>query len=649
MVKRGIVVLFLLGLLVFSGFVSSQCVGPSADYGEYYCDQQVGPDRVCYCAEDYGDWDCPSSWECRDFAGFEDPCRSEAIESTFVAARDHCTPDGSCTDECSSGDRGCSSDTVVWNCQLQSDGCWDRVDGTDCSWGNAVCYEGYCDTCSLVCLDADQVPCGDSQPALCSGGPCQSGTQCPAGETCQSGSCVTLSGCTPGDTRSCGTSTGVCSRGTQTCKSDRTWGSCVGDSGPTENPESTLCSNGLDDDCDGDTDCDDSSCSSNLACSGGCDTCGPEDSTRCSGNTFQTCTDVSGCLQWVDTNECAVSGEICVVDSGCEDCGDSGEQCCEGESCIGDPAIFTCVGNVCQGSGCSVSGDDLFWLYDGDEVSTVVEGVEVELSVIVPEDCEGVRSDLWQILDDGGTEVVNVLDEIPIAEIDDEGEISYLWEANQTGEDFYYLFRLFDVGGSVESPRLNVSEPCYYTASGEFIEVCDDYNDFDEDAPGARSKREACVQDCAFVGVKNGGKCRWDSTGGDDGNGECFFSTYGNNGREEDYFCRHDYEELSQCSQDQAFRVIRTNSTKLNESDPNQRLDNSDLDCYGSCNQEVCNIESPCPKVVQLPFLTTGNVIGIVILIIIIYILWSMAKKENAPRKAGKTKKKTPRKRGKKR
>ncbi len=57
-------------------------------------------------------------------------------------------------------------------------------------------------------------------------------------------------GCTPGTKRSCGThSTPPCTLGTQTCLSDKTWGSCTG----AVVPKQETC-NGIDDDCNGQID-----------------------------------------------------------------------------------------------------------------------------------------------------------------------------------------------------------------------------------------------------------------------------------------------------------------------------------------------------------------------------------------------------------
>ena len=71
--------------------------------------------------------------------------------------------------------------------------------------------------------------------------------------------------CTNGQTRSCNTGQqGVCSAGTETC-SGGSWGSCVRNT----NPSTELCTNSLDDDCNGQTDCSDSACSSHSSCQSG--------------------------------------------------------------------------------------------------------------------------------------------------------------------------------------------------------------------------------------------------------------------------------------------------------------------------------------------------------------------------------------------
>ncbi|NIP40912.1 MAG: hypothetical protein GTN39_05330 [Candidatus Aenigmarchaeota archaeon] len=57
--------------------------------------------------------------------------------------------------------------------------------------------------------------------------------------------------CTSGDTRPCGSDLGVCETGLRTCIGGK-WSECVGEKRPTSNID--VCDNGLDDNCDGETD-----------------------------------------------------------------------------------------------------------------------------------------------------------------------------------------------------------------------------------------------------------------------------------------------------------------------------------------------------------------------------------------------------------
>ena len=60
--------------------------------------------------------------------------------------------------------------------------------------------------------------------------------------------------CEPNDTMDCGSSTGTCTAGIQTCDSERNWGACFDESGqPVVQAQTEIC-NGEDDDCDGDVD-----------------------------------------------------------------------------------------------------------------------------------------------------------------------------------------------------------------------------------------------------------------------------------------------------------------------------------------------------------------------------------------------------------
>ncbi|MBU4601452.1 hypothetical protein L6307_02345 [Candidatus Parcubacteria bacterium] len=96
--------------------------------------------------------------------------------------------------------------------------------------------------------------------------------------------------CVNGFTQSCGSDTGECQAGLQTCSAG-SWGVCAGEITPT----AEICNNTLDDDCDNSVDCADSDCATDPACScpnnvcdvsgGECSTCATDcDAADCCGN-----------------------------------------------------------------------------------------------------------------------------------------------------------------------------------------------------------------------------------------------------------------------------------------------------------------------------------------------------------------------------
>lgn len=80
---------------------------------------------------------------------------------------------------------------------------------------------------------------------------------CPPSETFCGGACIAFN--TP-----CGTDVGVCSAGILGCVNDQQV--CVGNIGPQEPGGESLCSDGLDNDCNGLTDCEEPACSGALNC-----------------------------------------------------------------------------------------------------------------------------------------------------------------------------------------------------------------------------------------------------------------------------------------------------------------------------------------------------------------------------------------------
>jgi streptogramin lyase len=131
------------------------------------------------------------------------------------------------------------------------DNCDGQVDeGCPCTAQQQECYIGPPESAGVgICNKGVQTCHGESW------GPCVGSVQ-PGIEICGDGIDNNCDGqidencgCPDGATRPCGSDTGVCMRGVQTC-SGGDWGACEGGMGPTE-PGVEMTCNGLDDNCNG--------------------------------------------------------------------------------------------------------------------------------------------------------------------------------------------------------------------------------------------------------------------------------------------------------------------------------------------------------------------------------------------------------------
>jgi hypothetical protein len=155
--------------------------------------------------------------------------------------------------------------------------------------------------------------------------------------------------CTNGATRPCGTGTGACEPGTETCSNGQ-WGSCAGAIGPT----TEICDN-ADNDCDGGTDENLSrSCGTNVGvCRVGSETCSAGSWGTCTGG-IRPGTEVcegrydEDCDGTVDDGCTCTNGmtRACGIDTGA--CSFGSQTCTTGAwgTCTGGvgPAIETCNG-----------------------------------------------------------------------------------------------------------------------------------------------------------------------------------------------------------------------------------------------------------------------------------------------------------------
>jgi hypothetical protein len=143
-----------------------------------------------------------------------------------------------CSTSCGDGWKSCFSGEW-WPCSAGEP----RPDGT------CPCpEEGKEQTCTTPCGVGMQT-CLDGRWTACSAGTgeeeiCDNNIDDDCDGEIDEGEC----GCEAGSTKACGSDTGECEAGTQSCR-DGSWQDCVGDQGPE--PEEC---NGLDDDCDGTTD-----------------------------------------------------------------------------------------------------------------------------------------------------------------------------------------------------------------------------------------------------------------------------------------------------------------------------------------------------------------------------------------------------------
>lgn len=213
--------------------------------------------------------ECPSDCSAPDASEVAEATCTDGLDNDCDGLTDcedsDCQSDGACAGPVCNNDGVCSNGEDCDNCP----GDCHPVPGASC--GNGVCEAGNGEDCITCPDDCNGKLGGKPERRFCCG---DSATGCDDARCTETGFACTIDSI---DASCCGD--GFCEGNEDTC-------SCADDCGPAPQSETvgSTCSDGLDNDCDGLADCDDSDCKGDLTCSG-CDNdgvCEPgEDCASC--------------------------------------------------------------------------------------------------------------------------------------------------------------------------------------------------------------------------------------------------------------------------------------------------------------------------------------------------------------------------------
>jgi Putative metal-binding motif len=341
------------------GYIScSSCVGETFPVGSGIvgCDdcaptspnRNPGETEVCNTLDD----DC-------------DPSTPDGLDVCLGATPDCCGFLGICVNLMTSIAHcgNCSAPCNAQTSNLCTNGDCRCGNNLECNWGQMCVGTGTSATCQCnsiscpngCCSGTSCVPFNSQSDSNC-GDNGDSCANCPYNRDCETGVCVCFGDATPSGENNCGNGVDDDCDGDIDCDDSHCSGDscaangmicsgsncvCSGNGGTAQSPESS-CTDGHDNDCDGNTDCADSNCNgvscgaNGMICSGG--------SCACSGNGGTAQGSESACTDGHD-NDC----------DGSTDCGDTN---CNGVSCGANGMECISLSCECSGNGGTAQGSE---------------------------------------------------------------------------------------------------------------------------------------------------------------------------------------------------------------------------------------------------------------------------------------------------
>ncbi|MBU1220377.1 hypothetical protein KKF34_00665 [Myxococcota bacterium] len=310
-----------------------------------------------------------------------DTCESLGFQGGILQCASDCTYDTSnCTSECNvceASSMRCSGD-IIEVCSENENGCTFWETHTDCETSGLICAEvegsfECIDDCTDSCTDGDTRCSGTVvQQCLYTPGQCAVWADM---EDCSDSSqvCSTSSGPATCIDTNC---TDQCTPGSANCQENTIYSCEYGANGCTDWVAGTVCQNPT-------PYCDDSDWP--VVCVSCVDECTQIGETQCNGTFIATCSEnASGCLEWIDGENCADTGTFCDDAVGPAECTTNCTNQCTPQGST------RCDGNIVQTCTEATSGCNIWQYYENCDTTGAVcqeSGLNASCVIVCNDEC----------------------------------------------------------------------------------------------------------------------------------------------------------------------------------------------------------------------------------------------------------------------